>query len=394
MRLEAAAKARKLAAALRGEPMDAVTDNEMLIRNTLIVTTGLVVMIVTAIIGISLPIDRTLEIKQLEAKHAEALQAHQKVFNVAGDCSINSGLAAEKIALPTFKNGATAVYPSTFGMQDGLLTEEYYAQLMKNAKEVTVGGAGAGDCGSGADGHARPHEKGAPAPLDLKNPVPRGDAPGVSNAEADLIRKQTAEDVSAFKQRGTIPGWMDRWADELLHPKLDCKRLLRAVVRRGVTNTQGCVDFVWTRPNRRQHAYTPFIMPAMRQPQPRVAFVIDTSGSMSKPELAQGITEVDGVLKTLNAIVVVLSVDAAVHVIKDVRSRKEIVLRGGGGTDMRIGIDAALELKPPPHIIIVVTDGETPWPTAAPHIPVVIALTGASAKAGAPGWATVVEIIP
>ena len=55
--------------------MDAVTENEMYVRNTLIVTAGIVVVIVTAIIGISLPIDRTLEIKQLEAKHAEALQA-------------------------------------------------------------------------------------------------------------------------------------------------------------------------------------------------------------------------------------------------------------------------------------------------------------------------------
>ena len=73
--LETAAKARKLAAALRGEPMDAVTDNEMFVRNTLIVTAGIALILTAAIVGISLPSDRTLEVKQLEAKHAEALQA-------------------------------------------------------------------------------------------------------------------------------------------------------------------------------------------------------------------------------------------------------------------------------------------------------------------------------
>src|SRR3990167_7421261 len=73
--LETAAKARKLAAALRGEPMDAVTENEMLVRNTLIVTAGIALILTAATVGIALPSDRTLEIKQLEAKHAEALQA-------------------------------------------------------------------------------------------------------------------------------------------------------------------------------------------------------------------------------------------------------------------------------------------------------------------------------
>ena len=327
---------------------------------------------------------------------AEAIQAQPQVWNVAGDCAVNSGLAAEKIVLPQITKGnqkGQAVFPSTFNLPDGLLTEEYYDKLLANATIVNVG-VGAGDCGSCADGIQRPHEQGGPAPLDLKNPQPCGDAPGISDGEAALIRKQVAEDVKNFKSRGTVPSWMDRWADELLNPKIDWRRQLRAVVRRGFTDAQGYIDYAWSRPNRRQHAYAPFIMPIMRRPLPRVAFIVDTSGSMSSPELAQAIAEIDGVLKALNAAVVVLSVDAAVHVSKNVCTKGDVKLVGGGGTDMRVGIGAAHELKPLPHLIIVATDGETPWPAAPTRIPLIVALTSGSAIKQAPDWATVVEIIP
>ena len=50
------------------------------------------------------------------------------------------------------------------------------------------------------------------------------------------------------------------------------------------------------------------------------------------------------------------------------------LLTGGGGTDIRAGIAAASKLKPQPTLIIVLTDGETPWPDRRPPIPVIIAV--------------------
>ena len=42
------------------------------------------------------------------------------------------------------------------------------------------------------------------------------------------------------------------------------------------------------------------------------------------------------------------------------------------------GIDAAMELRPRPSVVIVLTDGYTPWPAAAPRAAtVVVGLLGA-----------------
>ncbi|MEN3002691.1 MAG: VWA-like domain-containing protein, partial [Armatimonadota bacterium] len=42
-------------------------------------------------------------------------------------------------------------------------------------------------------------------------------------------------------------------------------------------------------------------------------------------------------------------------------------LRGGGGTNMPAGIEAAKRLEPPPDAILVLTDGYTPFPPAPPR---------------------------
>ena len=39
-------------------------------------------------------------------------------------------------------------------------------------------------------------------------------------------------------------------------------------------------------------------------------------------------------------------------------------LLGGGGTDMTVGLDACTSLRPLPDVVVVMTDGETPWPSS------------------------------
>ncbi|NIN64206.1 MAG: hypothetical protein GTO63_05805, partial [Anaerolineae bacterium] len=75
----------------------------------------------------------------------------------------------------------------------------------------------------------------------------------------------------------------------------------------------------------------------------------------------------------------------------------KLELHGGGGTDMRVLIQQALDEAPFPNVIIIVTDGHTPWPEE--RLPnncrLVVCLVGNHAVDvnNPPDWATVVKII-
>ena len=62
---------------------------------------------------------------------------------------------------------------------------------------------------------------------------------------------------------------------------------------------------------------------------------------------------------------------------------------------MAEAIAVALREKPVADLIVVLTDGETPWPGRRPKRPVIVGLIceeGSRAAAHVPGWATAVNI--
>jgi predicted metal-dependent peptidase len=250
-------------------------------------------------------------------------------------------------------------------------------------------GTGSGGCGSVAHGHKESHE--LPGAGNDKVPA------GVSKAEAELIRQKVAQDVeSAAKTRGTVPGWLERWARERLKSKVDWRRVLTAYIRRACGEVQGAMDYTYQKLGRRSSALPDFVLPALRAPNPQIAVVVDTSGSMSEKELSQALAEIAAVLESGGRRgVTVLSCDAAVHTTQKVFKAADVKLGGGGGTDMTIGIQAAIDLKPQPHVVILVTDGETPYPAAPTKVPLIVALTQAKpGYATPPSWAKVVIVEP
>ncbi len=138
------------------------------------------------------------------------------------------------------------------------------------------------------------------------------------------------------------------------------------------------------------------ILPSLRQPLPRVAVVIDTSGSMSDSMLAQVLGEVSGLLASVGVArdrLHVVCCDAQAYESQRVLNAKDVRLLGGGGTDMGAGIAAEADLRPRPDLIIVLTDGHTPWPPRAPGRTKVV--VGLMDKVGhVPDWATSVSIEP
>jgi predicted metal-dependent peptidase len=80
--------------------------------------------------------------------------------------------------------------------------------------------------------------------------------------------------------------------------------------------------------------------------------------------LERAISEAEGILKCCKVNVRIIDCDAAVYgKAQAVKSMKQADLHGGGGTNMVTGILAALNSKPRPDMIVLITDGGTNWPT-------------------------------
>jgi predicted metal-dependent peptidase len=327
----------------------------------------------------------------------------------AADAEINDDLIVAGLDLP-----GQPVLPRDLGAEDGLLAEQYFAEIRRPAPATGAGGnggagakedSGAGggseagtrsrsvarglgetagswlDCGSGADGMPRPGQG----------------HDGLPRWRAELLRRQVAQDVIAHgKQPGTVPGWLLRWAEEIINPKVDWRAVLAAELRRAVAEVCGAVDYSYRRPSRRSVVTAPVVLPALRRPVPEVAVVCDTSGSMTEDLLAMALAEVEGLLRALGLArqVRVLACDTAVTAAQRVSSARQVQLTGGGGTDMGAGIAAAASLRPRPAVAVVLTDGYTPWPLVPPKgLRVVVGLLGERAPE-APSWARAVRVEP
>jgi predicted metal-dependent peptidase len=302
----------------------------------------------------------------------------------AADAEINDDLVPAGLELP-----GTPVLPRDLRAEDGLLAEQYFDAIRRPAAQA---GSGAGaenqarsgrwlDCGSGADGIPRPGQ---------------GDG-GLSRWQADLLRRQVAQEVIAHgKLAGTVPAGLLRWAEEVLNPKVNWRAVLAAELRRAIAEVSGAVDYSYRRPSRRSAVAGPVVLPALRRPVPEVAVVCDTSGSMTEDLLAMVLAEVEGLLRALGLArqVRVLACDTAVAPVQRVSSARQVQLIGGGGTDMGAGISAAAALRPRPAVTVVLTDGYTPWPAAAPKgMRVVVGLIGEGAP-DAPSWTRAVRVEP
>ena len=109
------------------------------------------------------------------------------------------------------------------------------------------------------------------------------------------------------------------------------------------------------------------VLPSLRQPLPKVAMVLDTSGSMSDHMLGQALAEVGGVLRGLGI--------GRRHLRDGLLRRKGLRRAEGhgreGGTVARRRRDRhgrgarprRPRSSPRPDLVIVLTDGHTPWPS-------------------------------
>jgi predicted metal-dependent peptidase len=366
-------------------------------------------------------------LREHEAR-ANALHADARLWNLAADMEINDYLPDE-MAYPSLGGEPLAVLPRRYNLPDGEIAEWYYQRLVERAREQAQAG---GQQQSQADGQQQSQaggqlqtqagegeRQGAPprASTPLSHPVGEGsgvratksgtdeeaihwdEGSGVhgqarpwelhaddpsTNALSDFDRQALQEEVARKivehqKNRGTLPaGWL-RWAEAILKPKVNwreqLKRILRGVISEGLGHR---LDYSYRRPHRRSAVYYPIYLPALQgEYKPRIACVVDTSGSISDRELMQSLAEVRAVLEALRIPVTIIPCDAVPYEAIRVFHGSDWLkvrqgLRGGGGTDMVAGLNAALALKPKPEAVIVLTDGHTPFPSTRPKDTAVI----------------------
>ena len=302
----------------------------------------------------------------------------QYLWNLGADAEINDDLRAAKVELPE-----PAVYAKTFNLPAGKVAEFYYSRLTQRRTVPEVPGI---ECGAGCHGRG---DDGATSETFAAWPA------GLTDAEALLLRRRVAEAivVSVGKQPGQMPGGWTRWAEALLRPRVDWKLLLSSAIRSAMAAVAGAADYSYRRPARRQSPG--IVLPAMQRPLPKIAIIVDASGSVDDAQLQQAWTEVHGCLRALGARRDLLTVYAA-----DVTTRRlagppkrQIWLIGGGGTDMAAAINTVLRQTARPDLVVVITDGLTPWPDHKPARPIIVALLPTAVKhPPIPPWARTIEI--
>ena len=306
----------------------------------------------------------------------------QRKWNLAADAEINDDLVAGDTSMPT-----SAVTPRRLRLPDSLTAEDYWDALggaeqnKKNANGSDTESAQC-DCGSACDGNARPWDSGQP---------------GLGETGRKLLERDVARRIKEHQRRyGNAPAGWQRWADEVLEPSVSWQRLLASAVRKGVADIAGRVDFSYRKPSRRSVVVDNVVLPSLRQPLPKVAMVLDTSGSMDDHMLGQSLAEVEGVLRGLGVgrrHLRIVCCDAKAFEAQRVMQARDVELLGGGGTDMGAGLAKAAELRPRPDLVVVLTDGHTPWPPAPPRgIKVIVGLMDPTGSV--PNWAKAIAIGP
>ena len=292
----------------------------------------------------------------------------------AADAELDDDLPAD-LARPT-----RPAAPGDLDCGPGRLAEEYY-------RTGSVREDAAADCGSGAHGRTDPFEP----------PPPAEGEEGVTRDQQELLRQRVAADVLNGDPADVPPG-LRRWAEARRTARVDWRDELAVALRRAVAAVAGAADYSYARPSRRASVAGQVVLPSLRRPVPEVAVVCDTSASVPEELLAAALAEVDGVLAAVGTRGVrVLACDDAVQAVARVRRPEDVVLIGGGATDMGAGLAAALDNRPRPHVVVVLTDGWTPWPDDPPGR--VHTVVGLLEEAGAdqpapepPAWARTVRV--
>jgi predicted metal-dependent peptidase len=183
---------------------------------------------------------------------------------------------------------------------------------------------------------------------------------GMDEAEKKLMEKQiehqlkdTAEQV--MKQRGTVPGELKELIDSLYvseEPVIDWRTYLRRF--------NGMASKVFTKKTRRKPNKRFYGNPALKIKQRKNTLVaVDTSGSVSKDDLKEFLSEIHHIWKT-GTEVTVIECDASIGRVYEYKGKAEEAkeVTGRGGTSYEPVLEYLWDHKDKYQNLIYLTDGE------------------------------------
>jgi len=256
--------------------------------------------------------------------------------------------------------------PSCGGLLDvkykGMSAEQIYEALKKEAQDQPQDG-GEGKPGTGPNG--QPNGIGT----DLLPPNV------TTQAEADALREGAKQKVAQAANMARLAGKMtadlERMVGEVLDPAVPWQVLLRDYMTRATKH-----DETWTKRNRR---FARVYLPARHSETiEEVGVIGDSSGSIwcSPEDLAKIVAEIKAICEDVRPERVrVMWADTTVkrEEVLEVGDTIEVHPKGGGGTDMRVPLEQFAQHSP--EVVIMITDGYTPWPEVEPDYPLIVCCT-------------------
>jgi predicted metal-dependent peptidase len=296
-----------------------------------------------------------------------ARRGHRNLFrwNIACDHAINPLLVQDGLLPPP----GTVVLDCFAGMT----AEEIYPNIDENNSDEPMeqpkhDGDGSGDNtkeqGQRADASEGGAGTGRPKPL--------------SAAEQDALSAQWQQRLAGAAQQaqqaGKMGGILGRMIGELMQPKLPWRLLLARYLTQYARD-----DYSYMRPSRREGE---MILPSLRSAQADMMVVLDTSGSISKQEIDEFMSEINAIKGQMRARVMLHACDSELasdgpwffEPWDDFKVPDAIT--GGGGTDFRPVFEWIAHQKREPDLLLYFTDALGTFPPHEPGFAVIWLVKG------------------
>jgi predicted metal-dependent peptidase len=266
-----------------------------------------------------------------------------------------------------------AIFGEHFGISDDQATtvEAVYDLLLKQCKKK---------------GGGKPDTSGLPSFDEHQQPT-NADGSPLTDLQKTSMEKDWQVSVRAAadmaKKHGRLPGYLEEFVEALLKSKVDWRSQLWAATKVAKEESS------YRRFNRKFCYSGTYLPGAYSERIGRMAYVMDTSGSITTEEFKQGLGEMNYLIEEMKPEVIYFGqCDTRLVSVEELTVDSlplAVTVKGRGGTDMREAFAWACEHEDELDMFVLQTDGFVPAldPDLHPRCPtIIIVTTNATLPAG------------